>query len=520
MAANTEQHYMNSAWALVAGFTVFRFFYAGAFPLVPDEANYWQWGRHLALGYHDQAPMIGWAIGFFTRLFGHNEIMVRLPSVLAVGVASAYLVAIARRWMGGAVAFNTALLTQAILLFNVGGLLATADGLQAAGWAAASYHVARAYEDNSWKQWLLGGFWFGFGMLSKYTMVIFLPGAYLYGFLSSDHRSRLASIRPYVGVMLGIVMFLPVVYWNKVNDWNSVRHVAYLGGANEGFALHVKYLGEYIASEAALLSPLVFVLVIMAWYLAARRRAGSGKWIHSYLIWTSLPMVAGFAFLSLHTRVYGNWPGAGYLTAAVLVAAFFSGKSSDLRASARIGRKIWPWAVGSSYLLTALVLVQVVWPVLPLANDLDRAARETTGWRLLGGKADEMFRSMRQPQKTFMFGLRYQIASELAFYAPGQPRTVSINKWKRPNVYDYWWTDDQLLGWDAVGVSCHARDLAPLREIFERVEEPVRFEVYRDRVIWPQSGEVPVQVFYLYRAYGFKGGLRWSPPNADDIRAG
>lgn len=521
MDTHDEKCFMGGAWLIVIGFTIFRFFYAGVFPLVPDEANYWQWGRHLAWGYHDQAPMIGWTIGLFTRVFGHHEMVVRLPSVLAVGVASAYLVAIAKRWLGSAVAFNTALLSQAILFFNVGGLLATADGLQAAGWAAASYHVARGYEDNSWEQWLLGGFWFGFGILSKYTMVIFLPGVYLFGLLSVQHRSRLAGIRPYVGVLLGIVMFLPVVYWNAVNDWSSVRHVAYLGGANEGFAIHGKYLGEYLASEAALLSPLVFLLIVMAWYYVLRGPAKGRNWIYSYLLWTSLPMVAGFALLSLHSRVYGNWPGSGYLTAVVLVAAFFTGHSSVLPGSGgkQRGQKIWPWAVGSAYLLSAIVLVQVVWPILPLSNDLDRAARETVGWRQLGVQADKLLRGMPQPQKTFMFGLRYQIASELAFYAPGQPETVSINRWKRPNVYDYWWQDEDLLGWDAVGVSYNARDIAPLREIFERVDEPVRLEVYRDFVLWPQSREQPVQVFYLYRAYGFKGGLRWLPADPDDIRA-
>ena len=58
---------------------------------------------------------------------------------------------------------------------------------------------------------------------------------------------------------------------------------------------------------------------------------------------------------------------------------------------------------------------------------------------------------MPAPERTFIFGLRYQTASEMAFYTPGKPHTVSINRWKRPNVYDYWWTDADLLGWDAVG---------------------------------------------------------------------
>jgi len=256
MIVQDDKYYIRNAWILILVFTLFRLLYSGTFELAPDETNYWQWSRHMAWGYHDQAPMIAWMIKLSTFLFGHTETAVRLPSVLAMAIASAYLVLIAKRWIGVLAAFNTAILIHGILLFNVGGLLATPDGLQAAAWAAASYHVACAYEENKWSQWITGGLWFGFGMLSKYTMVIFLPGAFLYGLLSKTHRNRLANLRPYLGVILGILMFVPVILWNENNGWSSFRHVAYLGGSNKIFSLHVKYIGDYLGSQAGLLSPL------------------------------------------------------------------------------------------------------------------------------------------------------------------------------------------------------------------------------------------------------------------------
>ena len=242
MTLPQDKVYSNAAWAWIIICTAFRLIYSGTFLLTPDETNYWQWSRHLAWGYHDQAPMIAWAIRLTTAFLDHTEMGVRLPSVISMAVASAYMTALAKRWFGGFVALNTALLTQGILEFSVGGLLATPDGLQAAAWAGATYHVARAYEKNQWPQWLLGGIWFGFGLLSKYTMVIFLPGAFIYGLLSRLHRPRLAQFVPYASVILGSLMFLPVIIWNGQNNWNSVRHVAYIGGANEKFSIHFKYL--------------------------------------------------------------------------------------------------------------------------------------------------------------------------------------------------------------------------------------------------------------------------------------
>ena len=521
MIVKDDKYYIRNAWILILVFTLFRLLYSGTFELAPDETNYWQWSRHMAWGYHDQAPMIAWMIKLSTLFLGHTETAVRLPSVLAMTIASAYLVLIAKRWIGVLAAFNTAVLIHGILLFNVGGLLATPDGLQAAAWAAASYHVACAYEENKWSQWITGGLWFGFGMLSKYTMVIFLPGAFLYGLLSKTHRNRLANFSPYFGVILGILMFVPVILWNENNDWNSFRHVAYLGGSNKLFFLSVKYIGDYLGSQAGLLSPLTFIIVLLSWYKALNKKYWNGEWIYAFLFLSSFTMFAGFALLSLHTRVYGNWPGSAYLTVSVMAAAFFGSKSKyeSHDVISDIGRRMWPWAIGTSYLLTGIVLLQAFWPVLPIPIKWDRTSREIYGWSTLGDKAGELMKTMPNPKKTFLFGFKYQIASELAFYTPTQPQTVSINKWERPNVYDYWWKDDDLIGWDAVGVTYdpHSRTNR-LQKIFDHVDPPVKLEIYRNPVFNKDSIRPPVTVFYLYRAYGFKGGLRWVPTDLSDIR--
>ena len=523
MPAYDDKIYMRAAWIWVVCFAIFRFVYSSAFLLAPDEANYWQWSRHLALGYHDQAPLLAWAIKLGTLLLGHTEEGVRLPSVAGMLIASLYLVAIAGRWINGQTAFYTAVLSQGIPEFNIGGLLATPDGLQAAAWAGATYHAGRAYENNKWNQWLKCGFFFGFGMLSKYTMVLFLPCAFFYGLFSSLHRDRLARIRPYVGVVLGAVMFLPVIVWNASNNWNSVRHVAYIGGANDSFSLHYNYIGDFFASQAALVSPIVFILAMAAWHLSVTRRRDEKNWALSFLFFTSFPMFAFFLLLSLHTRVYGNWPGASYLGVCVLVAAFFSGDSKKIlpRKKPRVWRRLWPWGISLGYLFSGLILLHAVWPVLPIPGSLDRAATEISGWRMVGETAGQMAKTMPDPEKTFIFGLSYQMASELAFYVPGQPDTVSINKWKRPNVYDYWNNDESLIGRDAVGVTTEPDShIKKLGQVFQRVDPPAALDVFRKPVFYPRkSDNHPVETYYFYRAYGFKGGIHWVPPDPSDIRA-
>jgi hypothetical protein len=523
MINRLKKHYILSSILFIIGVTIARIFYAQSFLLTPDETNYWQWSRHLAWGYHDQTPMIAWAIGFFTYFCGHTELAVRLPSILSMAVASVYLVLIAKHWFSDRVAWHTALLSQSVFVFNVGALLATADGLQGAAWAAAAYHTARGFEDHQRRHWTMGGLWFGFGMLSKYTMVLFLPFVFLFGLTSPIGRKRLATLRPYVGCFLGIVMFLPVVVWNAANNWNSFRHVAYLSGANEGFSFHWKFFGEYIGSQVGLVTPMVFGVICAGWVSVIRHWRTTQEWIFSFLLLTSFPLIAAFAVLSLHTRVYGNWPCAGYLTACVLAAGLWSQPGQKKRDNPSGGRssRLWRWTVGSAYFLTLLILVHVHWPILPIPPGEDRTINELHGWDQLGDIVAEIRKSMPRPDNSFIFGLQYQMASELAFYVPGQPFTVSINRWNRPNVYDYWWQDNDLMGKDAVGVIGDNSSRARLLEVFEQVDQPVPFVIYAPGTDKNEGRTlVPMKTYYVYRCYVFKGGLRWIPPVQDDIRSG
>jgi undecaprenyl-diphosphatase len=498
--------------------TILRLFYSQLLLLTPDEANYWQWSRHLDWSYHDQTPLIGWAIRLATSVFGHNALSVRLPSILSMAIASTYLVLIARQWFSDRVAWHTAIVIQSVLIFNVGGILATADGMQGACWAAVCFHIACALDNKTWRSWLLGGIWLGIGLLSKYTMVLLPACIVLFVAFSNEHRKVLTSVKPYIACLLGLLIFSPVIAWNAGNNWNSFRHVAHLGGADQAFGLHLNFFLEFLGSQAGLLSPLVFILLVLGWIRSARRFFSNDHWIHTFLLFTSFPFFITFCLLSLHTRVYANWPGAAYLTALVSATVYWALDRKPHHGKFRVNR-IWGWTLGTSAALTLIVLLQVVWPIVPISVQHDRSAHEVIGWDVLGQKVFELASEMPKDNMTFIYGLSYQDASQLAFYTPGQPFTVAINRWNRPNVYDYWWKDTDLFGQNGVGVIRDGGSRARLLEVFERVDTPIPLPIFR-KTPWDRehSKENRVRIFYLYRCYGFKGGLRWEPKDQRDIR--
>ncbi len=501
---------LQATWLVLGLGLIIRLLISGQFLLVPDEANYWQWSRYLDIGYYDHPPMIAWLIWLSTTLFGQNEFAVRLPTVLGITVASIYLCMLAAHWFSRRCAFHVALLTQGILLLNGSALVATPDGLLIPCWAAACYHAAMALDQDKLSQWLFTGIWFGLGLLSKYTMFLFLPSLFFCMLFTGMYRKRLFSVKPWLGLCIGFVVFTPVVIWNSRHDWVTFRHVLFQGGVNDATFFTLRYIGDFFASQAALLSPVIFLFILAGWlngWFSKRLRSGDAP----FLIFMSLTTFLVFMLLAFHVRIYGNWPAPAYLTALVLIAALYSPGQAGTT-----GRnKLWVFAVGLSIFMSSAVLVQLMYPVLPVKVDLDRTARETVGWDTLAQAADSALKEMDRPEETFIFALRYQFASELAFYMDGQPRTVSINRWSRPNVYDFWFDDSMVIGRDAIGVFEYRDIITLLPQVFERVGELEEIPVYRQS---PWFGRELVHTLYLVRCYGFKGGLRWQPKDADDIR--
>jgi len=506
-----EWNCLVATWLLILGGMILRLVVGAHFLLVPDEANYWQWSRHLALGYHDHPPMIAWTIWLATRLLGQTELAVRLPTIFGLTLTSVYLARLSARWFSCRLAFHVVLVLQVLLLYNGAALIATPDGLLIPCWAAATYHAAMALSERSPGQWLATGIWFGLGMLSKYTMALFLPSLLFTMLAHPDHRRQLASPWPWLGLVLAGLLFSPVLVWNSHNHWATFRHVLYQGGVDSPSLLTFRFLGEFFGTQFLLLSPLIFLMLLFAWLPDGLHRLR--KTDAAFLRIMSITGFTVFLLLSLHVRIYGNWPAPCYLTGLILVAALYSPGGPG---RGRRRTRLWTAAVSMALVMSGLVMIQVVYPLLPLPISLDRTARETTGWKELARIVDREKAAMPRPGRTFVFGLRYQQASELAFYMDGQPETVSINRWTRPNVYDYWFSDQELLGWDAVGVyewQGMADLLAPL---FDRMDPPRTIRLYRRS---PWLGPQEVQTLYLVRGYGFKGGLRWQPRTAGDIRA-
>src|SRR5262249_28123665 len=118
-------------------------------------------------------------------------------------------------------------------LVAAGSSLMTIDAPYTASWCWALVFAHQAvFGGRSWA-WPVAGLAIAFGILAKYTMVLFVPSLALFLLTSPDHRRELA--RPGFWTLCAIAAMgaVPIAIWNAQHDWVTVRHVSWQAGATE-----------------------------------------------------------------------------------------------------------------------------------------------------------------------------------------------------------------------------------------------------------------------------------------------
>jgi 4-amino-4-deoxy-L-arabinose transferase-like glycosyltransferase len=402
--------------------------------LFPDEAYYWVWSRHLAAGYYDHPPGIPLLIRGGTGLAGASALGVRILPVLAGMIAALATTGVAWRIAGSTAAVRAALVITCMPLAAAGLVLATPDAPLLAATSLAMYAVIGALQSPlrsraSLAWWSLAGIALGLAFCSKYTSILMLIGVVFAILFRPRLRGRFTEAGPYVACVIATLIFFPVLRWNAAHDWVSFGFQIHHGLAKStrpDLLAPVKRLGDLVAGQAGLVSPILFVLLAIATVRGLRRASSDAVFV--------LAVVATFTFLffcysATRQRVEANWPAPAYIAAIPLLAAMVM--SARLRAWFRAG--VWLAAT-----LSLLIYLHAGFAILPLAPRKDPIAR-AAGWDALASAVQGVVRrDSRLAPGVWVAGERYQDASELAFHLPSHPTTFSLNFSSRSNQFDLW----------------------------------------------------------------------------------
>ena len=133
-------------------------------------------------------------------------------------------------------------------------------------------------------------------------------------------RAWLRRPAPWLGALLGVAVFLPVLLWNAGAWLGQLRRGRAGASASGSPADALGFLGELIGGQIGLVTPLVFVFCVPASSTAARQawRTRDPAW--TLLAALTLPGGAGVRQHALGDRVQGNWPAVIYPAAAIAAA--------------------------------------------------------------------------------------------------------------------------------------------------------------------------------------------------------
>ena len=201
-----------ATWVIVASVTLLRGLAAWKVPLTGDEAYYWEWAKHLALGYADHPPMVAYLIFPFDWVTA-NPFWIRIGFLLCGVVATLAAAATAKRITGNERAgMVTALAMTLTPMLSVGFVLATPDGPLMAGWAVCLYLAVRASQTHARRDYVLLGVAIAFALLAKMFAFALVAGIVAWALMPA----RRALWREGLGLSFGVaaVLYAPFVVWN------------------------------------------------------------------------------------------------------------------------------------------------------------------------------------------------------------------------------------------------------------------------------------------------------------------
>jgi 4-amino-4-deoxy-L-arabinose transferase-like glycosyltransferase len=300
-------------------------------PLQVDEAQYLGWSYQPSAGYYSKPPFVAWVLGLnrwvcqVAALDGVEGCARALqPVALLVAAVAAGLTSWVLFQSEKAGALTTALLLCSPL-FGFYSLFATTDAWLLMWWSVAlCFFVLASNETNLFRTlfyWFLCGLALGFGLLTKYSMGVFLISAVVWLVINK----RLFSIGPWAALITATLIFLPNLLWNYEHGFPTFTHhveIAQFGDlAAKKWELSraIRTLLEFLAAQSMMLGPFVFVGFFVAIFRKNRLTTPIFGEAYRLLCVFALPIfliICAQAFLS---RAHANWASAAYVSIAIFV---------------------------------------------------------------------------------------------------------------------------------------------------------------------------------------------------------
>jgi len=420
-----------AAILVIALTTAFRFFYCTWLPILPDEAYYFQWSRHLDASYFSKGPAVAYTIAAGTALFGANNFGIRFFAVMLSAGTAWQMFLLARRWYDETTALIAVLVTNVVPIYALGAVVMTIDPLSAFFWIWAANLFSRAIQEERLLDWLLTGFAVGCGFLAKYLNALELLAFLAFLLLVPSRRRLLLKPRFWLMLAVAALCATPVLWWNWQHGWVSAAQLGDRGHLNGPFELHYSTFLNFLGLQALVISPLLFLALVATAATILIKRPGKkitpeneGELL---LLLLFLSVFLLYAVLALHLRDEPNWPAVSYLTLIVIMA-------SHWRKMLGTGTRGRPFIVMAFVFAWLQTLLMHDTRFLPLPQKMDPMER-LAGWSEIAAHLNDL---RGEQHADVLIADGYKEASVFSFHLPDKAFIYALRHSPPSNQFDFW----------------------------------------------------------------------------------
>ena len=377
-----------------------NFFQAIYTELDPDEAYYWMYSKQLDWGYFDHPPMIALLVKLGAS-FLYDELGVRLGTVLLQPVTFYIVWLILGKPQDRQTVLGLLILFAAQPMLQIYGFVAVPDSPLLFFIALFYLAYQRFLKEDNGANTVFLGLMMAAMLYSKYHGVLIIL------LLLLSNLKLLQQPRAYLAVLVGVIAFIPHLYWQYANDFPSFRY--HLISRSDPYRF--EFTITYLVNQLIVFSP--FLLPIFLWITWRNQSKGIFLRGMRFTIWGFLIF---FFFMSFRGHVEPHWTVALSIPFVILTMEY-------LKENPTFSKRIQLWG-GISF---ALLIVARIWIIAAPPPFMKQFAERP--WL-------EALHQELGDQPVY-FQNSYRIVSKYAFYSAVEAYTFS-DYTSRKNQFDIW----------------------------------------------------------------------------------
>jgi len=297
-------------------YTLFNIISNQFIPFYSDENYYWLWSKKLDFSYFDHPPMIAYLIKL-TTFFSDQPVFVRLSAPLLVAGTAYFVYLLAKKIFDEKSAIYTFYIFISSFLVIAASTLITPD-IPLMFFASLFLYSAYVYlKDNNKNYALLTGFAAGAMLLSKYPGILIIFTLIVYMIIYK--REAFKDKYFYFAILIALLVFSPVLYWNIQNDFISFTFQLHHGIAEEKI-FNPKSFFNFLGAQFILFHP--FYLLPLLYFIIRDNNRFEQKKV--YLLLPFLFVIGFFSYFAAFKHANAQWAGIAYLSASILLGYYFA----------------------------------------------------------------------------------------------------------------------------------------------------------------------------------------------------